>query len=40
MKLQGKLKQREDLEEQNIVLLQQVNEYRSKFLETQKKNAK
>jgi len=34
MKLQGKLKQREDLEEQNIVLLQQVNEYRSKFLET------
>ena len=40
MKLRAKLKSKEDAEEQNAKLLEELNDYRNKFIESQRKQSK
>ena len=40
MKLRSKLKAKDDLEEQNVAIMVELNDYRSKYLEAQKKHLK
>lgn len=40
MKLRAKLKSKEDAEDENAKLLDELNEYRNKFIESQRKQAK
>lgn len=40
MRLRATIKSKEDLEEQNNSLIAEMNQYRSKYLESQKKAAK
>lgn len=40
LKLRSQLKAKADVEEQNQAFAQEVNEYRSKYLESQKKHMK
>ena len=37
MKLRAKLKSKEDAEDENAKLLDELNEYRNKFIESQRK---
>ena len=40
MKLRSKLKQKEDVENENTQIMDELNEYRAKFIDSQKKHAK
>jgi len=40
MKLRSKLKQKDEVEQENSHILDELNEYRAKYIESQKKHAK
>jgi len=40
MKLRSRLKQKEEVEEVNEKILEEMNEYRSKYIDSQKKHCK